>query len=150
MKETIKLAGVTFKNDDGTSRQDILAGIGRGYVTCKLVETKFQDKKTGIFEKAIKVFCNRNLIGWIPKRDLENSLTKHKTLTGCIDIYKDKYHVTLSAQEHPSSAQYAYMKAVCAKQNWLMPAYDKRAYAQVFEYMRINNLMLEPAVEKVR
>ena len=36
MKNTIKVAGVTFSNDNGVNRQKIIAVLGAGWKTAKL------------------------------------------------------------------------------------------------------------------
>ncbi len=124
MKDSIKVAGVTFANPDGTSRQELLASLGRGFRTAKLKQTTYDG------ERAVEVRINGKFIGYVPKTQLTNPLSFEQELTAYIDIYKNKFFAVLSARVRPSSKEYVTMKTLCAKAGKPMPAYDRRAYAQ--------------------
>ena len=137
MKSTIKVAGVTFTNNDGTNRQDIIRNLGTGWKTAKLKQTMFEN------ERAVEVRINGQLIGFIPKTQLGNPLSHETELTAYVEYYpgksvdaSGKWYVTLSERAVPSSAEYAYMKKLCLKAGRPMPAYDKRAYAQYWAVVK--------------
>lgn len=130
MKNTIKVAGVTFANPDGTNRQDILKGLGIGWKTAKLKKIKFEG------EDAVEVKINGNLVGYVPRTQLSNPLAEMSELTAMVEYYPakkangdGKWYVTLSERIRPSSAEYGLMKKLCAEAKLPMPAYDTRAYA---------------------
>lgn len=133
---SIKVAGVTFANENGESRQDILAGLAeQGIITVNLEYTSFEG------EPAIK--CHEKttgkVIGWIPKKNIEEvTACKIKQFTGFINFFKMKdgvgrYCAELCAQEKPTAKQYAKMIHLCKEQGIPMPAYDRRAYRKVFD-----------------
>lgn len=130
MKNTIKVAGVTFNNDNGVNRQKILANLGAGWFTAKLKQVTFEG------ERAVEVRINNTLIGYIPKTQLGNPMSHMPELTAVVDFYptldeksNGKWYVTLSERVRPSSKEYAYMKKLCLEAKKPMPAYDSRAYA---------------------
>lgn len=129
MKDTIKIAGVTFSNPDGTNRQTILRNLGLGWKTAKLKQAIYDGKR------AVEVYCSGHLIGYVPKTQLSNPLSNSNELTLLIEYYPGKsvddvgvWHGTLSTRETPSCREYAYMKKLCKDAKLPMPAYDKRAY----------------------
>lgn len=124
MKNSIKVAGVTFNNEDGTSRQELLALIGRGFRTAKLKQTEYEG------ERAVEVRINGKMVGYVPRTQLTNPLSFEQELTAYVDIYKNKFFVELTPRVRPSSKEYVTMKTLCAKAGKPMPAYDRRAYAQ--------------------
>lgn len=124
MKDSMKVAGVTFANPDGENRQDILAALGLGWRTARLKQTTFNG------ERAVEIRVNKKLVGYVPKTQLTNPLSYETELTGFIGICKHKYYMILMPRETPTSAEYAYMKKLCMQAKMPMPAYDKRAYAQ--------------------
>ena len=124
MKNTIKVAGVTFNNDNGESRQEILKNIGIGWKTARLKQTTFDG------ERAVEIRVGGKLIGYVPKTQLNNPLSTAEELTAFIGVCKHKYYAVLSEREAPSGAEYAYMKKLCLAAKKIMPAYDRRAYAQ--------------------
>lgn len=130
MKNSIKVAGVTFNNNDGQSRQEILSGLGIGFKTAKLKQTEFEG------ERAVEVRIGGKLVGYIPRNQLGNPLSYKGELTAFVDIYKDKFHVVLTERETPSSKEYAYMKKLCLDAKLPMPAYDKRAYTQYWAVVK--------------
>lgn len=137
MKNTIKVAGVTFANPDGRNRQAIIRNLGLGWKTVKLKQVTFEN------ERAVEVYCGKQLIGYIPKAQLGNPLSYEKELTAIIEYYPGKHvddigkwHVTLSARETPSAKEYAYMRKLCRAANLPMPAYDRRAYASYWTVVK--------------
>lgn len=130
----MKLAGVTFNNeeiDGGRSRQEILrelVGMNRQIFTADLIYTKYN----GDFAIKVREHATKQIVGWIPKVELEKFADRSvKQMTGFISNY-GSYSVELSPQDPPTSKQYAYMKAICNEEGYSMPAYDKRAYALIF------------------
>lgn len=137
MKSTIKVAGTTFNNEDGTNRQDIIKRFGTGWKTAKLKQTTFDG------ERAVEVRIGGQHIGYIPKTQFGNPLSYKSELTAFVDYYPPKnvddagkWYVVLSERSVPSSAEYAYMKKLCAKAGRPMPAYDKRAYASYWSVVK--------------
>ena len=124
MIKSIKVAGVTFNNDNGESRQEILKGFGIGWKTVRLKQTVYNG------ERAVEVRVNGKLVGYVPKTQLTNPMSRADELTGFIGVCKHKYYMVLTEREIPSSAEYAYMKKLCLNAKKPMPAYDRRAYAQ--------------------
>ena len=69
--KTIRIAGVTFNNDDGTSRQKILAEcLTNGKNKAKFIKYNFDG------EKAIRVITEYGVIGNIPREEVQNVLSK--------------------------------------------------------------------------
>lgn len=67
----IRIAGVTFNNDDGTSRQKILAKcLANGKTKAKFIKYNFDG------EKAIRVITEYGQIGNIPREEIQNILSK--------------------------------------------------------------------------
>ena len=137
MKNTIRVAGVTFSNPDGRNRQEIIRNLGIGWKTVKLKQTTFD------CERAVEVRCSGHLIGYIPKTQLGNPLSHEEELTARIEYYSGKsvddtgkWCVILSARDVPSSKEYAYMKQLCRAAKLPMPAYDKRAYASYWAIVK--------------
>lgn len=126
MNNYLKVAGVTFANDNGTSRQDILALLNNSgnWFIAKLEQTTFEG------ERAVKVFVNNMQIGWIAKAQLDDERSYNKTLTCFVGKSKSGYYAQLTETIAPSAKEYHTMKAICSKHGLPMPAYDRRAYAQ--------------------
>ncbi len=124
MKDSLKVAGVTFANPDGTNRQNIIKAIGVGFKTAKLRQTVFNG------ERAVEVRIGGALVGYVSKTQLTNPMSFEKELTAFVDYSHSKYHIQLTMREKPSGAEYAAMKALCLKAGKPMPAYDHRAYMQ--------------------
>lgn len=128
------IAGVTFANENGTKRQDILAAFAcqnKIILTVDLKETTYEG------EKAIQCIEHktRQMLGWIPKKDIEN--IKHSQMTGFIRKSKRGYSVMLDEQKAPTRNQYYYIGKLCDRYGIERPAYDVRAYAHVFEMERV-------------
>lgn len=84
-----KAAGVTYKNDDGSSRQDILRASDRkgdawATVPGKLERTAYEG------EPAFKIIIGRNCIGVIPKTDVEKVLEIYGKITK-VEVTPDEF-----------------------------------------------------------
>lgn len=132
-----RVAGISFKNeveDGGKERQHILASLykssPRHIITVDLKETTYDG------ERAIKCFEHKTkqCIGWIPKKDIES--VEHSQMTGFINKSKKRFSVALDEQKKPSTKQYQMVKHVCNEMQMTMPAYDTRAYVDIFEMNR--------------
>lgn len=130
MEKTFKLAGVTFNNEDGTPRQDILRVLYElpGHVTIvKLIETTYDG------ERAVKVIDEKSgqTIGWIRKADLFIMNKFPEKMTARIDFYKDNYFVVLEEYKTPSQKLYHAVKELCDKKHIQRPMYEMNAYRWV-------------------
>lgn len=132
-----KIAGVTFRNeaeDGGISRQVILGQLyetaPRHMITVDLKETTFEG------ERAIKCMEHKTkqCIGWIPKVNIPSVINKQ--MTGFINKSARGFSVILDEQKKPTSKQYQMIKHICEKTGKPMPAYDVRAYVDLFEKYR--------------
>lgn len=127
-KRDIKVVGVTFNNEDGESRQEILRALrksNRRIVDLDLIYTEFEG------EPAIKVRerSTKKIIGWMPRTEVvEIMKAKIKHTIGFITKYEETECVKITKPEFPTNVEYHRMKAMCAKKGVEMPAYDKRAY----------------------
>lgn len=137
MKNTIRVAGVTFANEDGRNRQEIIRNLGTGWKTAKLKQTKFDG------ERAVEVRISGHLVGYVPKTQLSNPLSYKGELTALVEYYPGKlvddtgkWHITLFERATPSAKEYAYMKKLCAEAKRPMPAYDSRAYASYWAVVK--------------
>lgn len=139
MKTMVRVAGVTFNNDNGVSRQNIIRSLQgeHGIITCDLIETVYHNPETGEDEKAIEVreHVSKQMLGYIPRKELDNENLDNQ-MTGFIRFYKGTWSVQLDTIKRPSPKQYAYVKSLCTKYRKAMPAYDVRAYAYMFEMVR--------------
>lgn len=88
----MRVAGVTFPNPDGESRQEILKNIGFGFFTANLVQTTFEN------ERAVEVWIQGKQVGYVPRADLDNPMSYKQTLKAQILFFDAKgiYHVDLS------------------------------------------------------
>ena len=78
MKNTIKVAGVTFSNDNGVNRQKIIAVLGAGWKTAKLKQVTFNG------ERAVEVRIDGLLVGYVPKTQFKNPMSNERELTAFI------------------------------------------------------------------
>lgn len=137
--KNLKLAGVTFNNQDGTNRQGILAEFkakNHDIIGCIVKKVNYTDAEgkdslaLAIFEKTTK-----QQIGFIPKENIPELLkTKTTELTGFIG-YNAKgkcYYVELSPIVPPTRNQYRHVSRLCAENGIQAPAYDMRAYKRWF------------------
>ena len=134
-----KVAGVMFMNaseNGGKSRQEILQELcnTKGcIITVDLKHVAFHNPETNENEPAIQCIehATKHLIGWIPRTDIA-MMNGCRQMTGFIRLSKKRYSVQLEEQIAPSPAQYRMVKEFCQKHNMQMPAYDRRAYTQIF------------------
>lgn len=83
----IKVAGVTFNNDDGTSRQEILQKIKEKKAPFNKQLNVSVESTEYNGEFAMKVFVNSHLVGWVPK-DMLGFIKENKDrITGISDFY---------------------------------------------------------------
>ena len=128
----IKVAGVTFENRQETLKELVM--MNRSIITVDLVYTKFNN------EFAIKLVedVTGKEIGWIPRAELHKfvSCNIHQ-MTGFIGYYNN-YYVKLSTQLAPSRDDYERMCQLCTRYGYSMPAFDVRAYMQIFANTNYN------------
>lgn len=126
----ISVAGVTFANNDGTKRQDILRKLGFGYRLAYLVQTTFEN------ERAVEVRIGNELVGYIPRKHLSDPISYSVSLLAQI-AYNDvsgNYYVILSPIEPPDGEEIAKTTAYCREHNITIPVIsDKRVY-QMLRY----------------
>lgn len=141
MKNEIRIAGVTFANEDGQSRQEILGSLASNMagsiITVDLLNTVYHNPDTNEDEFAIRCVEHntRKCIGWIPRAELRNE-NLDEQMTGFIRVYKGNYYVSLDNIKRPSQKQYHYIKNLCTQMGIPVIAYDVRAYAYVFNLNR--------------
>ena len=101
------VAGVTFNNPDGESRQDIIKNIIEKHTTHnyysgagKLVATTYHNPETAFNEPAIEVWMEDKLIGYIPKLKIPEVSKHQRTQSGTVIIQLSfvKQHNTYSAK----------------------------------------------------
>ena len=129
----IKVAGVTFENRQETLKE--LVELNRSIITVDLVYTTFNN------EFAIKLVENSTgrEIGWIPRSELYKFTSCNiRQMTGFIGYYNNTYYVRLSEQLAPSREDYYKMYQLCTRYGYSMPAYDVRAYLQIFANTNYN------------
>ena len=139
----MNIAGVTFKNEDGESRQEILKNIFNSYsniITIRLQHVTYY--RNGIGEPAIKCVekSTKKMIGWLPK-DMVKNYKNVRELTGLIKVFNNKYIVELYNQEPPTHAQYEMVKSICSKNNIPAPAYDRHAYDSIIKQFRMMEIV---------
>ena len=118
------VAGVSFPNEDGTTRQSILTDIAKGDKTNEyrfIADLKLVDfvNAQGITEDAIEVWAGNRMVGYVPKKDIP-AVKGTPTAVAIVGWYDkaDMYTVNLHRHEVPSAKQYAYWKSICRKNNW--------------------------------
>lgn len=128
--KTMRLAGVTFDNGDGSSRQELLATMSKrvgSYAIVDIIETMFEG------ERAVQILDrnSKRCIGWIPKAELADNPAFPATATVHIQLYKGTYYAEISETRIPSTKQYYAVKNICRNAGIPMPAYDARAYSSL-------------------
>lgn len=129
----LNVAGVTFKNDDGTERQDILKvlyGLPAHITIAQLIETTYDG------ERAVKVIDEKSKmnIGWIKKTDLKNHPTLPEKMTATIDFYQDKFFAVLDEYQQPSQKLYHAVKDIWTEKKLSKPAvYEARVYRYILD-----------------
>ena len=129
----MKVAGVTFENRQKTLNE--LVGMNRSIITVDLIYTQFNG------EFAIKLVENTTgrEICWIPKTELYKfTACNIRQMTGFIGYYNNTYYIRLSEQLAPSREDYERMCKLCTRYGYGMPAYDVRAYLQIFSNTNYN------------
>lgn len=125
MGDYIKIAGVTFDNPDGENRQDILRNFGFGYRYAILKQTVFEN------ERAVEVWVDSKLIGYIPRKELDNPLSYRDLLLAQIMYFEEKdiYCAEVSEIQHPDAQDTAKIMTFCNERNLTPPFIaDKRVY----------------------
>jgi hypothetical protein len=145
MKDIIKVAGVTFTNQDGISRQSILREFGENcFITVNLIKQSFFNEDTRQSELAIACIekNTKKQIGFIPREDITSDIMNIRQMTGHVGCYapSDTYYCELSQVQAPPTEMYADMKTVCEKRKLTMPAYDVRAFIQFTDRLEANML----------
>lgn len=79
-----KIAGVTFRNSNGESRQEILKNLGFGWKLADLKQTTFNG------ERAVEVWIDGKHVGYIPKTDLNSEFSHYAALDALILYYEEK------------------------------------------------------------
>lgn len=124
-----KVSGVTFNNEDGKNRQQVLAELvaaNRQIITVDLVYTTFN----GEFAIQLVENTTRQTIGWVAKTELYKFTSCNiRQMTGFIGFYNGTYYTRLDMQQAPSYQDYVSMYRYCSQNGYAMPAYDVRAYA---------------------
>lgn len=125
MDNYIKVAGVTFANEDGESRQEILKDFGFGYRYAILKQTTFDG------ERAVEIWVDSKLIGYVPKTQLNNPLSYEELMLVQIMYYEEKgiYCAEISAIQRPDEQDVAIIRAFCTEKGLDIPYIaDKRVY----------------------
>jgi len=136
MNNCIKVAGVTFNNPDGESRQTILRNLGFGYHYAILKQTTYDG------ERAVEVWSDSKFIGYVPKTQLTSPLSYENLLLVQILYYEEKniYYAELSELQQPSEAEIAQMKLFCQTNKLAMPPMDRRAFAYTYDMFYHQNI----------
>lgn len=125
-KSSTTVAGVTFANPDGESRQEIIKQILNKQIfhTAILKETTFEN------ERAVEVWIENKQIGYIPRKELSNAISYFRELTAFLMYSKehDTYHVTLYAPLPCSDYEQKRMRNICSQLKTSQPINDQRAY----------------------
>lgn len=124
------VTGVTFNNPDHESRQDILKAFGIGYHYAILKQITFDD------ERAVEVWINSKLVGYVPKQNLSDEISYSEILCAQIAYNEDShiYHINLSPIEPLNDAQYSQLTAFSAGHPEYNLIADKRSFylAKIF------------------
>lgn len=126
----ISVAGVTFANDDGVNRQDILKQLGFGYRLARLIQTTYNG------ERAVEVRVNDSLIGYIPRKNLTHPISYSDTLLMQVLLNEQSgiYYALLSPITPPDAEEISKTSEFCRQHNLEMPSiFDKRVY-QMLRY----------------
>lgn len=129
-------AGVTYANEDGSSRQEIIASICRNdqsneyHFIATLKPTTYVNQQN-VTEEAIAVYAGTKQIGFVARKDIE-MMRGVSTVVAIASYYgpAKKYTVNLYKHEVPSAKQYAYAKSICYKNGWALPLYTQQDYTK--------------------
>lgn len=133
---TINVAGVTFANPDNESRQEILKNLGFGYHYAILQQTTFEN------ERAVEVWVDSKLIGYIPRKELGNPMSYEAILIVqiCYNEETDTFYAVLSPIR-PLNFEQMNEISEFFKNHYPDKAivFDKRAY-EIMKYVLIPQL----------
>lgn len=96
----LKVVGVTFNNDDGTSRQDIIKGL-----TISSPLTLRREPTNRFDTNAIAVWASDKQVGYIGKdyasilAPMMDAGTQFSTIVGEVDYYKDTHYLHIIINE---------------------------------------------------
>ena len=133
-----KIAGVTFENEDGTSRQDLLKNLYEQFKKEHfVVQANHITYDGGPFdgEQGIQILSKRQVIGMIPKADVDKIQTDVTEMVCCLDKAdiegKTVYFGTVRPRIDPSAKQYQIViRMYRAHQLQKLPIYDKYLYSE--------------------
>lgn len=136
----MRVNGVTFNNEDGKNRQEVLREISHreaGISIVNMIETKYDG------ERAVQIFdsVTNQCVGWVPKDELPLHESFPETMTLKVQMYKGTMFADVFETITPSSKQYYAVKRICKERKIPMPAYDARAYKSLI----VKNLATLPA-----
>ena len=97
---SINVAGVTFTNEDGESRQQILRDLGFGFHYALLKQTTYEN------ERAVEVWIDSKMVGYVPRKNLDDAMSYAEILRAQI-LYmeqEDILYVELTSLEQPMFA----------------------------------------------
>lgn len=77
--QTIRLAGTTHANDDGSSRQDFLAEVAKykGEIELKCKKGKYNNKKLGKLVDSVEISWNDHVLGYVPQGVVDQMFAKY-------------------------------------------------------------------------
>ncbi len=77
--QTIRLAGTTHANEDGSSRQDFLAKVSQyeGDIELKCKNGKFDNKKLGKIVDSVEISWNDHVLGYVPQGVVDKMFEKY-------------------------------------------------------------------------
>jgi hypothetical protein len=138
MQDTFNIAGVSFNNTDGTSRQEALKSFGDGcFVTINLLKEPFFNQDTQTTELAIACVekTTKKRLGFIPRAHILPEIMNERQMTGLVRFYEPEgtWYCELARVQQPDSKMYADMKIYCETNGLPMPAYDIRAYISLLD-----------------
>ncbi len=77
--QTIRLAGTTHKNEDGSSRQDFLKEVGnyKGEIPLKCTNGIYHNPKNGKDVNSVEIAWNGKILGYVPQAIVDNMFDKY-------------------------------------------------------------------------
>ena len=113
-------------------------------ITVDLTHTSKRNPFTNTMEPCIKCVEHRTkeVIGWFPESMI--FIDYQTQMTGFINHKRNgRYYVCLDKQQTPNRYQYHIVKDYCQKHNLTMPAYDARAYYDIYDKINAEKGMLQ-------